>query len=211
MVLDAYTQIAPNGVGCQVVGRGFIQLVSFFTNFSAYSVKVIDGGQAVLLNSNTSFGDFGMYASSSRFITGSGGNADAFFNVQDNYSIIIDTIKNWLTSIPYLVPTAENGKRLTDPNEIPQYFTSEASTTDVADRVKSDFRIVSSIVEDGITNVPKLLAKSGKGGYGPESLYNVGGGTQISNEATASNDDVESMDTNFDIILDIIERGNNAT
>ena len=36
MVLDAYTQIAPNGVGCQVVGRGFIQLVSFFTNFSAY-------------------------------------------------------------------------------------------------------------------------------------------------------------------------------
>ena len=39
MVLDAYTQIAPNGVGCQVVGRGFIQLVSFFTNFSAYSGK----------------------------------------------------------------------------------------------------------------------------------------------------------------------------
>ena len=60
MVLDAYTQVAPNGVGCQVVGRGFIQLVSFFTNFSAYAVKVLDGGQAVLLNSNTSFGDFGM-------------------------------------------------------------------------------------------------------------------------------------------------------
>jgi len=85
MVLDAYTQVAPNGVGCQVIGRGFIQLVSFFTNFSAYSVKVLDGGQAVLLNSNTSFGDFGMFASGSRFITGSGGNQEAFLNVQYNY------------------------------------------------------------------------------------------------------------------------------
>jgi len=211
MVLDAYTQIAPNGVGCQVVGRGFIQLVSFFTNFSAYSVKVVDGGQAVLLNSNTSFGDFGMYASGSRFITGSGGNGEAFFNVQNNYSIIVDTIKNGLTSIPDLVPNTFEGRRLTDPNEVPQYFVSEDSTIDVAERVKSDFRIVSSIVEDGITNVPKLLAKSGKGGYGPESLYNVGGKSQYVNEATASNTDVQLMDTNFDIILDIIERGNNAT
>ena len=211
MVLDAYTQIAPNGVGCQVVGRGFIQLVSFFTNFSAYSVKVIDGGQAVLLNSNTSFGDYGMYASGSRFITGSGGNADAFFNVQDNYSIIIDTIKNGLSSIPDLVPNTFEGRRLTDPNEVPQYFISEDSTTDVADRVKSDFRLVSSIVEDGITNVPKLLAKSGKGGYGPESLYNVAGGTQYTSESTASVGDIEFIDTNFNITLDIIDRGNVAT
>ena len=211
MVLDAYTQIAPNGVGCQVVGRGFIQLVSFFTNFSAYSVKVIDGGQAVLLNSNTSFGDYGMYASGSRFITGSGGNADAFFNVQDNYSIIVDTIKNGLSSIPDLVPNTFEGRRITDPNEVPQYFISEDSTIDVAERVKSDFRLVSSIVEDGITNVPKLLAKSGKGGYGPTSLYNVSGDTQYTNVATASSDDIEFIDTNFDITLDIIDRGNVAT
>ena len=211
MVLDAYTQIAPNGVGCQVVGRGFIQLVSFFTNFSAYSVKVVDGGQAVLLNSNTSFGDFGMYASGSRFITGSGGNANAFFNVQDNYSIIIDTIKNGLTSIPDLVPTTFEGRRLTDLTDVPQYFISEDSTTDVADRVKSDFRLVSSIVEDGITNVPKLLAKSGKGGYGPESLYNISGEAQYTNVSTASSSDVSTIDTNFDITLDIIDRGNAAT
>ena len=104
-----------------------------------------------------------MYASGSRFITGSGGNANAFFNVQDNYSIIIDTIKNGLTSIPDLVPTTFEGRRLTDLTDVPQYFISEDSTTDVADRVKSDFRLVSSIVDDGITNVPKLLAKSGKG------------------------------------------------
>ena len=211
MVLDAYTQIAPNGVGCQVVGRGFIQLVSFFTNFSAYSVKVVDGGQAVLLNSNTSFGDYGMYASGSRFITGSGGNTDAFFNVQDNYSIIVDTIKGGLSAIPDLVPNTDKGRRLTDPNEVLQYFVSEDSSDVVAETVKSDFRIVSSIVEDGITNVPKLLAKSGKAGYGPTSLYNVGGTAQITSEATASIGDTTFIDTNFDIILDIIERGTAAT
>src|SRR6056300_1676724 len=138
MVLDAYTQVAPNGVGCEVVGRGFIQLVSFFTNFSAYSVKVIDGGQAVLLNSNTSFGDFGMYASGSRFITGSGGNQNAFINVQNNYSIIVDTIEDGLSAIPPLVTNTENGYRATDPNIIPQYFTSADSSPEVAEIAKSD-------------------------------------------------------------------------
>jgi len=52
MVLDAYTQISPNGVGCLVNGRGFIQLVSFFNNFSYYAIRVNNGGHATLNNSN---------------------------------------------------------------------------------------------------------------------------------------------------------------
>jgi len=63
MVLDAYTQISPNGVGCLVNGRGFIQLVSFFNNFSYYAIRVNNGGHATLNNSNISFGLYGMYAS----------------------------------------------------------------------------------------------------------------------------------------------------
>ena len=63
MVLDAYTQISPNGVGCLVNGRGFIQLVSFFTNFAYYAIRVNNGGHATLNNSNISFGLYGMYAS----------------------------------------------------------------------------------------------------------------------------------------------------
>jgi len=61
MVLDAYTQISPNGVGCLVNGRGFIQLVSFFNNFSYYAIRVNNGGHATLNNSNISFGLYGMY------------------------------------------------------------------------------------------------------------------------------------------------------
>jgi hypothetical protein len=211
MVLDAYTQVAPNGVGCQVVGRGFIQLVSFFTNFSAYSVKVIDGGHAVLLNSNTSFGDYGMYASGSRYITGSGGNFDAFLNVQDNYSIIVDTISKGLSAIPALVPNTENGIRVTDPNIIPQYFLSEDSSNDVAEAVKSEFRLVSSIIDTGNSDIPNLIAKSGINGYSPESVFNISGETQYTSLATASLEDVSIIGTNFEILYDIIERGNPAT
>ena len=211
MVLDAYTQIAPNGVGCQVVGRGFIQLVSFFTNFSAYSVKVIDGGQAVLLNSNTSFGDYGMYASGSRFITGSGGNQNAFINVQNNYSIIVDTIEDGLSAIPPLVTNTENGYRATDPNVIPQYFTSADSNAEVAEIAKSDFRLVTSVIENGDTNEVALVAKSSTTGYSSASVYNISGDTQITSSLTASVSDIQKIDTNYTIVLDIIDRGNAAT
>jgi hypothetical protein len=66
MIVDAYTQVAFNGIGICVRGRGYAQLVSFFTNFSRVGVFCIDGGHASLLNSNTTFGDYGLRASGSR-------------------------------------------------------------------------------------------------------------------------------------------------
>jgi hypothetical protein len=68
MIVDAYTQVAFNGIGICVKGTGYAQLVSFFTNFSRVGVFCIDGGHASLLNSNTTFGDFGLYASGSRLV-----------------------------------------------------------------------------------------------------------------------------------------------
>ena len=209
MVLDAYTQVAPNGVGCQVVGRGFIQLVSFFTNFSAYSVKVIDGGQAVLLNSNTSFGDFGMYASGSRFITGSGGNTEAFLNVQDNYSIIVDTIERGLDEIPDLVPNTNDGIKVT--NELQVFNTGQQATDKDAKTVVSDYRLISNLIERGVEDKIPILAVSSDRGYNSGSVWNVSGDNQITSSTTASEDDLNTINTNYDIVLDIIERGNAAT
>jgi len=209
MVLDAYTQVAPNGVGCQVVGRGFIQLVSFFTNFSAYSVKVIDGGQAVLLNSNTSFGDFGMYASGSRFITGSGGNTEAFLNVQDNYSIIVDTIERGLGEIPDLVTNTEDGIKVT--NELQKFNTGAQASDKDAKTVVSDYRLISNLIERGVENKIPILAVSSDRGYNSGSVWNVSGDNQITSSTTASEDDLSTINTNYDIVLDIIERGNAAT
>jgi len=68
MVVDAYTQVAFNGIGVCIRGRGYSQLVSFFTNFSRIGVYCIDGGHASLLNSNTTFGDFGLRAKGLRML-----------------------------------------------------------------------------------------------------------------------------------------------
>lgn len=68
MIVDAYTQVAFNGIGICLRGRGYGQMVSFFTNFSRVGVFAIDGGHASLLNSNTTFGDYGLRASGSRIL-----------------------------------------------------------------------------------------------------------------------------------------------
>lgn len=68
MIVDAYTQVAFNGIGICVRGGGYAQLVSFFTNFSRVGSFAIDGGQASLLNSNTTFGDYGLRSSGSRIL-----------------------------------------------------------------------------------------------------------------------------------------------
>jgi len=68
MIVDAYTQVAFNGIGICLRGRGYGQMVSFFTNFSRVGVLALDGGHASLLNSNTTFGDYGLRASGSRIL-----------------------------------------------------------------------------------------------------------------------------------------------
>jgi hypothetical protein len=68
MIVDAYTQVAFNGIGICIRGRGYGQLVSFFTNFSSTGVFCIDGGHASLLNSNTTFGDYGLRAIGKRML-----------------------------------------------------------------------------------------------------------------------------------------------
>ena len=68
MIVDAYTQVAFNGIGIAVRGRGYAQMVSFFTNFSRVGTYCLDGGHASLLNSNTTFGDFGLRSSGSRLL-----------------------------------------------------------------------------------------------------------------------------------------------
>jgi hypothetical protein len=68
MIVDAYTQVAFNGMGLVVRGEGYAQQVSFFTNFSHVGVWAIEGGHASLLNSNTTFGDYGLRSSGKRIL-----------------------------------------------------------------------------------------------------------------------------------------------
>lgn len=82
MIVDAYTQVAFNGIGICVRGGGYAQLVSFFTNFSRVGCYAIDGGQASLLNSNTTFGDYALRSSGSRTL------------VNPNISIVSQSVDN---------------------------------------------------------------------------------------------------------------------
>jgi len=118
MIVDAYTQVAFNGIGLCVRGRGYAQQVSFFTNFSRVGIFAMDGGHASLLNSNTTFGDYGLRASGSRIIIvpninpiSSSVDASASVLLLSNASAIQDYMmtqlqnNGWYSS-SYLIPTS---------------------------------------------------------------------------------------------------------
>lgn len=62
MVVDSYTQVNLNGLGCVVKNDAYAQLVSFFGTFCSEHVVAESGGQVNLSNSTTNFGTFGLVA-----------------------------------------------------------------------------------------------------------------------------------------------------
>jgi hypothetical protein len=211
MVLDAYTQISPNGVGCLVNGRGFIQLVSFFNNFSYYAIRVNNGGHATLNNSNISFGLYGMYASGSRLISGSGGNIAARDSVRGTWSCVVDVLNKGLENgLPTITKlnTAE-GIRLTSPALYTQSRVSVGTplSTAAADEISADYTLISEIVDKGVTNFPTLLAKSSIKGYGFDSPYNILGAEQITSSIAAASYDTGSISASYAALLSILANG----
>jgi hypothetical protein len=211
MVLDAYTQISPNGVGCLVNGRGFIQLVSFFNNFSYYSIRVNNGGHATLNNSNISFGLYGMYASGSRFISGSGGNIQARDSVRATWSCVVDVLNKGLEAgLPTITKlNTDEGIRLTSPALYTQSRVSAgtALSTAAAEEISADYKLISAIVDSGATNFPTLLAKSSTKGYSFESPYNISGAEQITSSISATQHDLNTISSSYAAILSILANG----
>lgn len=62
MVLDSFTQYNPDGLGVKVYNRGYCQVVSMFTICADKSVLAETGGTVSVTNSNSDFGNYGMYA-----------------------------------------------------------------------------------------------------------------------------------------------------
>ena len=62
MVLDSFTQYNPNGLGVKVYNLGYCQVVSMFTICCDKSVLAETGGLVSVTNSNSDFGNYGMYA-----------------------------------------------------------------------------------------------------------------------------------------------------
>jgi len=62
MVCDSFTQYNENGIGVSITNNGYAQLVSIFTINSNIGIYCDSGGSCDLTNSNSSFGNYGLYA-----------------------------------------------------------------------------------------------------------------------------------------------------
>jgi hypothetical protein len=69
MSVDSYTQYNQGGIGVSITNGGYAQLVSIFTICDDIAIYTASGGQCDITNSNSSFGNYGLYA------TGVGNNA----------------------------------------------------------------------------------------------------------------------------------------
>ena len=62
MVCDSFTQYNENGIGVSITNNGYAQLVSIFTINCDIGIYADTGGACDLTNSNSSFGNYGLYA-----------------------------------------------------------------------------------------------------------------------------------------------------
>ena len=62
MVVDAYTQYNQNGIGIHMLNGGYTQLVSVFTICCDKGFLCESGGNCSITNSNSSFGNYALYA-----------------------------------------------------------------------------------------------------------------------------------------------------
>jgi len=62
MVCDSFTQYNENGIGVSITNNGYAQLVSIFTINCDVGIYCDTGGSCDLTNSNSSFGNYGLYA-----------------------------------------------------------------------------------------------------------------------------------------------------
>jgi hypothetical protein len=62
MSVDSYTQYNQGGIGVSITNGGYAQLVSIFTICDDIAIYTSSGGQCDLTNSNSSFGNYGLYA-----------------------------------------------------------------------------------------------------------------------------------------------------
>ena len=121
MIVDAYTQVGFNGIGVLARKGGFVQMVSFFTNFSRYGCLAEDGGHIVLLNSNTTFGDYGLVADGSREYVVVDLTNQKPESQSPNAAALLEANKDFIL--------AEMWERLVDNGDVPGWSTSLRDST----------------------------------------------------------------------------------
>jgi hypothetical protein len=152
-----------------------------------------------------------MYASGSRFISGSGGNIAARDSVRGTWSVVVDVLNKGLEDgLPTITKlNTDEGIRLTPPALYTQSRVSAGTSlsTTAAEEIAADFKLISAIVENGTSNFPTLLAQSSNKGYGFESPYNILGAQQITSSISATNTDLTKISGSYAALLSILANG----
>ncbi len=152
-----------------------------------------------------------MYASGSRFISGSGGNIAARDSVRGTWSVVVDVLNKGLEAgLPTITKlNTDEGIRLTSPALYTQSRVSAGTTlsTTAASEIASDYKLISAIVENGTADFPTLLAQSSNKGYGFDSPYNILGEVQITSSISATNTDLTNISGSYAALLSILANG----
>ena len=103
VVVDSFTAVNPNGVGYAIVNNALVQLVSIFTNWSRVGIWAHAGGQATIVNSNATFGDYAFASTGFRYTVRVDGVEDktklvvannVATYIKNNIEDIVDTLMN---------------------------------------------------------------------------------------------------------------------
>lgn len=171
VVIDSFTAVNPNGVAYSIVNNALVQLVSVFTNWSRVGIWSHAGGQATIVNSNATFGDYAFAATGFRYVVRVDGVADdtklvPVSNVATYILNNVDDIVNNLMTVRY--PT------------IPDFSTTFLANTVLANLTSRDTRtIVLETAEDLKTGqdkstifwVQSLFTSNTSGPYTANSVY----------------------------------------
>lgn len=171
VVVDSFTAVNPNGIAYSIVNNALVQLVSIFTNWSRVGVWAHAGGQATIVNSNATFGDYAFASTGFRFVVRVNGVADSSKLVQANNVATyiknnVDDIVDELMTVKY--PT------------IPNFSNTFLSNTTLANLVSRDTKtIILETAEDlkvgqdksAIFWIQSLFTTNTSGPYTANSVY----------------------------------------
>lgn len=93
VVVDSFTAINPNGVGYLIQRNAFVQLVSVFTNWSRVGVWSHLGGHVTIANSNNTFGDISLLATSFRYYVAVGDDYEHSAPLVQNVALADDILQ----------------------------------------------------------------------------------------------------------------------
>jgi len=124
-------------------------------------------------------------------------SASDIIKVGSGFDVVLNIIENGTGSIPTIVTNADSNVKRTN---LTSYTTASIIPSTLITASNNSFDVVLDIVENGTGSIPYLV----KNTIGLVKATNI---TQFTSSLISSNETVTALNSNFDIVLDIVENG----